>query len=98
MDPHMPPSLLAPLHRLLTEERRRQATDRDLLQAFALRGEHDAFAELLRRHGPMVLNLALHLLHHRQDAEDVFQATFLTLARKAHSLRKECSVAAWLHR
>ncbi len=98
MDPHMPPSLLAPLHRLLTEERRRQATDRDLLQAFALRGEHDAFAELLRRHGPMVLNLALHLLHHRQDAEDVFQATFLMLARKARSLRCESSVAAWLHR
>jgi RNA polymerase sigma factor (sigma-70 family) len=98
MDPHRPPSLLAPVHRLLAEERRRQAADRDLLQAFAQRGENDAFAELLRRHGPMVLHLALHLLHHRQDAEDVFQATFLTLARKAHSLRKESSVAAWLHR
>jgi RNA polymerase sigma factor (sigma-70 family) len=98
MDPHAPPSLLAPLHRLLTDERRRQATDRDLLQAFAQRGEHDAFAELLRRHGPMVLNLALHLLHHRQDAEDVFQATFLMLARNARSLRCETSAAAWLHR
>src|SRR5579884_4162294 len=98
MDPHALPSLLAPLHRLLADERRRQATDRDLLQAFALRGEHDAFAELLRRHGPMVLNLALHLLHHWQDAEDVFQATFLMLARKARSLRCESSAAAWLHR
>ncbi len=98
MDPYAPPSLLAPVHRLLADERRRQATDCDLLQAFAQRGEHDAFAELLRRHGPMVLNLALHLLHHRQDAEDVFQATFLTLARNARSLRCETSAAAWLHR
>lgn len=98
MDPHAPPSLFAPFHRLLADERRRHATDRDLLQAFTQRSDNDAFAELLRRHGPMVLNLALHLLHHRQDAEDVFQATFLTLARKAHSLRGESSVAAWLHR
>lgn len=98
MDPHAPPSLLSSVHRLLADERRRRASDRDLLQAFVQRRESDAFAELLRRHGPMVLRLALHLLHHRQDAEDVFQTAFLTLARKAHSLRNECSVAAWLHR
>ena len=97
MEPHAPPSLLSSVHRLFADERRRQAPDRDLLQAFVQRGENDAFAELLRRHGPMVLNLALHLLHHRQDAEDVFQAAFLTLARKAHSLRSDSSVAAWLH-
>ncbi|HTU88967.1 MAG TPA: sigma-70 family RNA polymerase sigma factor, partial [Gemmataceae bacterium] len=98
MDLHAPPSLLSSVHRLLADERRRQATDRDLLQAFAQRNENDAFTELLRRHGPMVLHLALHLLHHQQDAEDVFQATFLTLARQARSLRSESSVAAWLHR
>jgi len=98
MDPHAPPSLFSSVHRLLADERRRQATDRDLLQAFVQRGENDAFTELLRRHGPMVLHLALHLLHHRQDAEDVFQATFLTLARQARSLRSESSLAAWLHR
>src|SRR5262249_35660314 len=95
MDPH---SLLAPVHRLIADERRHQAADRDLLRAFAQQGDNDAFAELLRRHGRMVLHLALHLLHHRQDAEDVFQAAFLTLIRKAHSLRNESSVAAWLHR
>src|SRR5579883_1010218 len=98
MDPHAPHSPFAPVHRLLAEERRRHAADGELLRAFTQQGDHDAFAELLRRHGPMVLHLALHLLHHRQDAEDVFQAAFLILIRKAHSLRSESSVAAWLHR
>jgi RNA polymerase sigma factor (sigma-70 family) len=98
MEPHAPPSRFTPIHHLLADERRRQAMDGDLLRAFTQQGDNDAFAELLRRHGPMVLHLALHLLRHRQDAEDVFQATFLTLARKVHSLRSESSVAAWLHR
>lgn len=98
MTPHTPPVLLAPLRRLLADERRRHASDRELLQSYLHENDADAFAELLRRHGPMVLRTALHLLHHRQDAEDVYQAVFLTLARQAHSLRNESSVAAWLHR
>ncbi len=98
MNPHAPSSLFAPVCRLLADERRRQAADSDLLRAFAQQSDNDAFTELLRRHGPMVLHLALHLLNHRQDAEDVFQVVFLTLARQARSLRNESSVAAWMHR
>jgi RNA polymerase sigma factor (sigma-70 family) len=98
MIPRSPSSLVGPLRRLVAEERRRQTDDRALLQAFEQQGDGAAFAELLQRHGPMVLRLALHLLRHRQDAEDVFQAAFLTLARQAHALRGESSVAAWLHR
>src|SRR5262249_28100056 len=59
--------------------------------------EEAAFAALLRRHGPLVWSVSRRVLHREQDAEDVFQATFLLLARKASSIRKRESVSSWLH-
>jgi RNA polymerase sigma factor (sigma-70 family) len=71
--------------------------DGPLLERFLASGEEAAFAALLQRHGPMVWRVCHRLLRHRQDAEDTFQATFLTLALKAASIRKLASVACWLH-
>jgi RNA polymerase sigma factor (sigma-70 family) len=45
----------------------------------------------------MVLQVGRRVLGSEQDAEDVYQATFLLLARKAGSIRKAESVASWLH-
>ncbi|HEV3448485.1 MAG TPA: sigma factor, partial [Gemmataceae bacterium] len=53
-----------------------------------------AFALLVRRHGPLVLGVCGRILHHTHDAEDVFQATFLVLARKAGSLGWQASISA----
>lgn len=58
-------------------------TDRQLLEEFTRSRSEDAFALLVRRHGALVLGLCGRVLQHEQDAEDVFQATFLILARKA---------------
>src|SRR5262245_37715575 len=72
-------------------------TDPVLLDRFL--GEHDeqAFALLMRRHGPMVLGVGCRLLGDRDAAEDVFQATFLVLARQAAKVRQRGSLAAWLY-
>lgn len=74
-----------------------EASDRELLARFADRRDQAAFAVLLRRHGPMVLNVCRRLLGQMQDAEDVFQAVFLLLARKAVSIRKGEAVGSWLY-
>jgi len=72
-------------------------TDRDLLARYVIHQDEGAFAALMNRHGGMVLGLARRVLENTQDAEDVFQAAFLLLARKAGSLRKWDSVGSWLY-
>src|ERR1700677_3804298 len=77
-----------------------EQSDEDLLEQF-LSGERaesqDAFRALVDRHGPMVLGVCRHVLNQHQDAEDVFQATFLVLARKGGTIRNRRVLAGWLH-
>jgi RNA polymerase sigma factor (sigma-70 family) len=72
-------------------------TDRELLDRFVADRDEAAFAALVERHGAMVLRICRNMLHRPQDAEDVCQATFLTLARKAGSIRWRDSVRCWLY-
>src|SRR5947207_3089993 len=73
------------------------ATDRDLLERFVQTHEEAAFAEIVRRHGPLVLGVARRILGDVHEAEDVFQATFVVLARKASSVAWSALVGNWLH-
>lgn len=72
-------------------------SDRELLSRFSMRGDQDAFATLLRRHGPMVLHVCRRVLPPGPDVEDAFQATFVILARKARSERWQESIANWIY-
>jgi RNA polymerase sigma factor (sigma-70 family) len=72
-------------------------SDGQLLERFTRHRDEAAFASLVRRHGPLVAGVCRRLLHCEQDAEDVFQATFLVLARKAASIRKREAVGSWLY-
>ncbi len=75
-----------------------QLPDEQLLTAFLRRSDQSAFAALLRRHGPLVLSACRQVLRDEADVEDVFQATFLVLLRKAGSIRRGQALAGWLFR
>jgi RNA polymerase sigma factor (sigma-70 family) len=72
-------------------------TDGELLARFATTQEPAAFEELLRRHGPMVLRVCQRVLHHSQDAEDAFQATFIVLMHKARRIAQSELLGNWLY-
>ena len=72
--------------------------DAQLLERFLTRQDEAAFELLVRRHERMVLGVCRRVLRHMQDAEDAFQATFLTLACKASSIGKREALASWLYK
>jgi RNA polymerase sigma factor (sigma-70 family) len=72
-------------------------SDGQLLRAFLARRDEQAFAVLVRRHGPMVLGVCRRILNNVHDAEDAFQATFVVLVRRAASLAGRGVLGDWLH-
>src|SRR5690349_4987555 len=75
-------------------------SDAQLLERYAARGDGEAFAAIVARHGAMVLAACRSALGPRDDAEaeDAFQATFLVLVRRAGSFPLHGSLAGWLYR
>lgn len=73
-------------------------SDFDLLQDFAERGSEEAFRTLVERHVAMVHGVALRAVQDAHRADDVTQAVFILLARKASRLRRGRILAGWLYR
>ncbi len=80
-----------------TSLRLEENSDTLLLQRFVQHRDERAFAALVSRHGGMVLRSCRRVLGDVHDAEDAFQAVFLILARKAHTLRRPAELPGWLH-
>jgi RNA polymerase sigma factor (sigma-70 family) len=73
------------------------ANDMDLVREYAARNSEPAFETLVRRHVSLVYSVALRQVGNPVQAEEITQAVFLILARKAARLRPDTVLAAWLH-
>jgi len=75
---------------------RAEPSDANLLERFVSRRDEGAFALLVQRHGPRVLQACRRILRNEHDAEEVSQAVFLVLARRAGEIDWRESVGGWL--
>jgi RNA polymerase sigma factor (sigma-70 family) len=73
------------------------ANDMELVREFARNHSEGAFTELVRRHLNLVYSVALRRTGNPGDAEDVAQAVFVILARKAAGLSERTILAGWLY-
>ena len=73
------------------------ANDMDLVREFARQNSETAFAELVRRHLNLVYSVALRYTGNPGDAQDVTQAVFIILARKAACLPARTVLTGWLY-
>ncbi len=71
--------------------------EHQLLERFLRHRDGHAFEALVERYGPMVLGVCRRILRDPNDVEDAFQATFLVLVRKGHSIRDRQVLGPWLH-
>jgi RNA polymerase sigma factor (sigma-70 family) len=89
--------LLAALRRFAASAVADGPTDDTLVRRFLDHGDESAFAEVVRRHGPMVWGVCRRVLGHDADAEDAFQATLLILVRRAKDVRPRSAVGNFLY-
>src|SRR5690349_2489837 len=70
--------------------------DSSLLKAFATTGDERAFRALVDRHVDLVYSAARRQVRDAHLAEDVAQAVFVVLARRAARVRSAAALPAWL--
>src|SRR5881394_3340888 len=72
--------------------------DRQLLEDYAARGSEPAFRTLVERHIGLVHGAAQRQVNDPALAEEITQAVFILLARKARTLPQAVAIVGWLFR
>jgi len=73
------------------------AHDMDLIREFACTNSEIAFTELVQRHVNLVYSIARRCTGNDSDAQDVTQAVFIILAKKANHLAQHTVLPGWLY-
>jgi RNA polymerase sigma factor (sigma-70 family) len=71
--------------------------DIELLRQYAHHNSQEAFAALVSRHLNLVYSVARRHISNPQQAEEITQAVFIILARKADSLHRGTTLSGWLY-
>ena len=74
-----------------------EPNDHDLLAQYACTESEAAFASLVARHVSLVYSAALRFTGNAHHAQEITQAVFIILARKAGSLRRGTALSGWLY-
>lgn len=72
-----------------------KTSEKELVQR-AQDGDYQAFTELIEGYRSKIYGLALKLSKNREDAEDIFQETFLKAIDNIKQFRAESSFGTWL--
>ena len=71
-------------------------TDEQLLLEYQARRNERVFEELVKRHGHQVYSSARRRLNNHEHAQDVMQAVFIILSKKAGGISMKTPLLAWL--
>lgn len=72
-------------------------SDADIIKA-VLNGERERFAELVQRYQKVIFPLCYRMVSNREEAEDLFQETFLAAFKGLARFQFKSSFATWLRR
>ena len=74
-----------------------ESQDRELLRQYVRENSDEAFAALVSRHVNLVYSAALRKTGNPVAAEEVTQAVFVILAKKANGLMRHTALSGWLY-